>query len=82
MPIQKQKYLQGLTKNDTSSFQEFRNAKISNYKVKPGDIVWISPQIAYSTLYDFILDRTSPVARPEGLKKVTINAIEFIENQN
>lgn len=51
-------------------------------KVKPGDIVWINPQIAYNGLYDFILDRTSPVARPEGLKKVTINAIEFIENQN
>lgn len=51
-------------------------------KVKVGDIVWLNPQIAYSSLYDFILDRTSPVARPEGLKKVTINAIEFIENQN
>jgi len=41
VPIQKQKYLQGLTKNDTSSFQEFRNAKISNYKVKPGDNLYI-----------------------------------------
>ncbi len=51
-------------------------------KVKPGDIVWINPQIAYNGLYDFILDRTTPVARPSGLKKVSINAIEFIENQN
>jgi hypothetical protein len=47
--------------------------------VKEGDIVWVSPQIAYNPLYDFLLDRETPVSLPEGYKKITVNAIEFIE---
>jgi hypothetical protein len=48
--------------------------------VKEGDIVWINPQVAYNSLYDFLLERETPVSLPEGFKKITVTAIEFIEN--
>jgi len=41
IPLRKQQYLQGVSKKDTTTFQEFRNIKLSDYKVKPGDNLYI-----------------------------------------
>jgi hypothetical protein len=55
-------------------------SKVEGLKV--GQIVWLNHRVAYNPLFDFLLDRTVPVAKPTGYKKINQNQIEFIEQTN
>ena len=46
---------------------------------KEGDIVWINFRTAINGSYDFLFDKSSPVDKPTGFKRIPTVLVEFIE---